>query len=110
MDCMSYLVVSLDLENPSEADLSPSYLTNNIQFGLKTLFGEVGAGIPFSVLKVSRKDQNAPTTALLSCPDTCLVKLRTGLTLQGSYQGQDCCYTVKEVTKSLLSIRGESAV
>jgi len=98
MTTNTYLVVKLDIESVPEVDRSITYLENNIIFSLKTLFGDCGAAIPFSVLKFS------DLTAVLSCPDTSVVKLRTALTLQNTYQGHSCCYTVLEVSKNLLCI------
>jgi len=98
MSTLTYLLVKIDIEDSAEVDTSVHYLETNITFSLKTLFGDCGAGIPFSVLKF----QNL--TAVLSCPDQSLVKLRTALTLQGTYQGNSCCYTVLRVTKNLLCL------
>ena len=100
MTCNSYLLVKLETENSSELDTSISYLTSNIGLSLQTLFGEVGqlvasqlieitktiligAAIPFSVLSFSSETRKA----ILECPEIELVKLRTALTLQNSYQG-----------------------
>jgi len=96
-------VITLDVDNPREVDLSTSYLRNNIQFSLRTLFGEIGAAIPFDVCDVLVKEDNS-ITSLISCPTPSLLKLRSALTLQSTYQGQDCCYIVKTVTNNLLTI------
>jgi len=98
MTTHTYLVVKLDIESASEVDRSINYLESNIIFALKTLFGDCGTAIPFSVLKFS------DATAVLSCPDTSVVKLRTALTLQNTFQGHPCCYTVTKVTKNLLCL------
>jgi len=98
MSTHTYLLVKLDIEGCAEVDTSVNYLETNITFSLKTLFGDCGAAIPFSVLKFENQ------TALLSCPDISLVKLRTALTLQKTYQGNNCCYTVQKVTKNLLCL------
>jgi len=98
MSTQTYLLVNLDIEDSAEVDTSVHYLETNITFSLKTLFGDCGAAIPFSVLKFE------DLTAVLSCPDKSLVKLRTALTLQGTYQGNTCCYSVQKVTKNLLSL------
>jgi len=98
MSTHTYLLVKLDIEDSTEVDTSIHYLETNITFSLKTLFGDCGAAIPFSVLKFQ------DLTALLACPDKSLVKLRSALTLQGTYQGNTCCYTVQTISKNLLSL------
>ena len=87
---------------------------------LKTIFGDLGAAIPFTVLKYCSDTKSV----IISCPDTDLVKLRTAITLQNSYQGLesflklvenyyfncylitgiDCCYSVTRVVKDLISL------
>ena len=44
----------------------------------------IGAAIPFSVLSFNSETRRA----ILECPEIDLVKLRTALTLQDSYQGR----------------------
>jgi len=102
MSEQSYLLVKLELDSKSsrDTDTSPHYITNNIIFSLKSVFGELGAATPFTVLRYSSDSK----TLILSCPDTCLVKLRSALTLQSSYQGIDCCYSVIRVVKDLISL------
>ena len=95
----SYLLIKLEVDDSTELDTSIQYLETNITFALKTLFGDCGAYIPFSVLKFS------DLRAIISCPDTCLIKLRTALTLQKTYQGSLCCFTILKATKNLLTIR-----
>jgi len=100
MSCRSFLLVKLEAENSAELDTSLSYLTSNILVSLQSIFGQVGAAIPFSVLSFNRETNRA----ILECPDTDLVKLRTALTLQNSYQGSACCYSVERVCPDLVSL------
>ena len=85
MPQQSYLLVKLEIEEKAikEIDTSLEYFSNNISVCLKSVFGEVGAAIPFSVLKYFPDS----SSLIVSCPDSGLVKLRTALTLQSSYQG-----------------------
>jgi len=98
MTTHTYLLVRIDIDDSSEVDRSIHYLETNITYSLKTLFGDCGAAIPFSVLRF------CSLTAVLSCPDHSLVKLRTALTLQSTYQGHPCCYTVVKLSKNLLCL------
>ena len=122
MSQQSYLLVKLETEtNSTDLDTSPEYITNNIGVSLKTIFGDLGAAIPFTVLKYCSDTRSV----IISCPDTDLVKLRTAITLQNSYQGLesslkllvenyyfnyslitgiDCCYSVTRVVKDLISL------
>jgi len=101
MSQLSYLLIKIDLDGDiSELDTSKEYINNNIKSSLKTVFGELGAGIPFSVLKYFPDTRSI----VLECPDSGLVKLRTALTLQNNYQGVDCCYSVSRVTKDLVCL------
>ena len=95
-----YLQVKLETDNDAEVDTSLAYLENNIRFSLKSVFGEVGAALPFSVLQFSSRTRQA----VVRCSHTGLVKLRTALTLQRSYQGAACCYTVCRASPSLLAL------
>jgi len=100
MTCTRYLLVKLETENCKDLDTSVSYLTSNIILSLQQVFGEVGAAIPFSVLNFSTESRKA----ILACPESGLVRLRTALTLQKSYQGSACCYSVERVSPDLLSL------
>ena len=77
--------MKLEIEGKAikEIDTSLDYITNNIIVSLKSVFGELGAAIPFSVLKYCPDS----SSLIVSCPDSGLVKLRTALTLQNNYQG-----------------------
>ena len=117
----SYLLVKLEFEeNNCDLDTSLEYITNNICGSLKAVFGEVGASIPFSVIKYCPET----SSTIIECPDTCLVKLRTALSLQNSYQGinltklplrnivleyivlsgVECCFTVSQIAKDLICL------
>jgi len=98
MTTHTYLLVKIDIENSVEVDKSINYLETNITFALKTLFGDCGAAIPFSVLKFS------DFQAVLCVSDDNVVKFRTALTLQNTYQGNTCCYSVIRITKNLLCL------
>ena len=56
--------------------------------------------MPFSVLSFDRDSRHV----VLECAECDVVRLRTALTLQGSYQGSACCYSVERVTSDLLSL------
>ncbi|CAF89200.1 unnamed protein product, partial [Tetraodon nigroviridis] len=84
-----YLCVFSELEDestkPSAVELKYFIIT-----GLKNVFGEVGAGLDFDVLKYSEDT----LTAFLRVPSRGLVKLWSSLTLLGSYQNQACAFRV----------------
>lgn len=93
--CSCYLHVRLEIgEGDGEVDRSLKYLDNVVSLALKTLFGEVGAAIPFMVKKFFESE------AVIECPDTGLTRLRAALTLQSTYQGRPCCFTTTAVTQS----------
>ena len=105
MSNQSYLLVKLEFEeNNCDLDTSLEYITNNICGSLKAVFGEVGASIPFSVIKYCPET----SSAIIECPDTCLVKLRTALSLQNSYQGIISKFPVI-YCESMLFFQGSSA-
>ena len=86
MSHQSYLLVKLEFDsNLTQLDTSEEYIRNNILTSLKTVFGELGAAVPFCVVKYL-SDINS---VIISCPDTNLVKFRTALTLQSQYQGRE---------------------
>ena len=90
--------------------VNEEYVLNNITYGLKTLFGEVGAACPIEILKLApnKNDSNdtfgSEYTIILMCPSDFTVKLRASLTLHGSYQGERCAYHVVKAADSLLSL------
>jgi len=98
MSATSYILLRIEIEDNINIDTSKQYLETNIVYSLKTLFGDCGAGIPFTVL------QFVDFKAVVTVPDSSVVKFRTALTLQGSYQGINCCYTILKVSKSILCI------
>jgi len=98
MSAISYILLRIEFEDNENIDASKEYLETNIIYSLKTLFGDCGAGIPFTVLEF------ADFRAVVTVPDSSVVKFRTALTLQGNYQGINCCYTILKVTKSILCI------
>ncbi|KAL7843162.1 hypothetical protein AOLI_G00246740 [Acnodon oligacanthus] len=72
--------------------------------GLKDLYGEVGAAIPFDVLTF---DQTA-LSAILRVFSSGLVKLWSALTLIGSYANEPCAFRVTQVSPFLLALSGNS--
>ena len=90
--------------------VTEEYVLNNIVYGLKTLFGEVGASCPIEILKLnsnnneSDKPMDSEYNIILMCPSDFTVKLRASLTLHGSYQGERCAYHVIKTADSLLSL------
>jgi len=74
-----------------------------------TLFGEVGAAIPFSVREVqngkgsaaeSGKGLSTKGDIVIEVLDSGLDRLRAAATLQGTYQGQEACFTTIAVSSS----------
>ncbi|KAM9859996.1 ribonuclease P protein subunit p14 [Aulostomus maculatus] len=98
-----YLKVCLVLEDDSTR-LSAVDLKHFIITGLRNLHGEVGAALPFDLLKY---DENT-LTALLRVYSRGLVKLWSSLTLLGSYQNQACAFRVLQVSPFLLALSGNS--
>jgi len=90
--------------------VTEDYVLNNIVYGLKTLFGEVGASFPINILKLSSEKSGAfeidknEFGIILMCPADCAVKLRASLTLHGTYQGERCAYHILKAANSLLSL------
>ncbi|XP_062264690.1 ribonuclease P protein subunit p14 [Platichthys flesus] len=98
-----YLNVCLVLEDES-TKLSAVEFKQFITSGLKGLYGEVGAALPFDVLKYNEDKR----TALLRVYSRGLVKLWSSLTLLGSYQNQACAFRVLQVSPYLLALTGNS--
>merc|ERR1712029_446629 len=104
----AYLLVKLELEgkfgdkqHQNSVDLSEDYLLHNVTHGLTRLFGQSGSAAPVEIHQVQRsqvKHKSAVTDLVITCPTHFVKKLRASLTLQGSYQGQPCVYTVLEVS------------
>jgi hypothetical protein len=90
--------------------VTEDYVLNNIVYGLKTLFGEVGASFPINILKLSSEKAGAfdnnknEYRIVVMCPTECAVKLRASLTLHGTYQGERCAYHILKAANSLLSL------
>ncbi|TRY70200.1 hypothetical protein TCAL_01208, partial [Tigriopus californicus] len=84
----------------SQLDFSLLYLTNNVTFALKNLFGEIGAAVPVEVIKFYPKSSQL----IVQCPSDWAVKVRASLSLQSSYQGQSCAYQVIKDSATLLSL------
>jgi len=103
------VLLQFDKENKNR-QVTEDYVRNNIVYGLKTLFGEVGAAFPISILQLSPEDTKSFSMnktefkIILTCPTDCAVKLRASLTLHGSYQGEKCAYHVMTAADSLLSL------
>jgi len=108
--CASYLHLRLEIgEGGREVDLSPEYMESHLIMALKTLFGEVGAAIPFSVREVQSGKGSATETGkglstkgeiVIEVLDSGLDRLRAAATLQGTYQGQEACFTTIAVSSS----------
>jgi len=106
----AYLLVKLELENADgiakkSVDLGEDYLLHNVVHGLTKLYGQAGAAAPVDIHQLVNTDKKTSQTELvLSCPQHFVKKLRASLTLQGSYQGQLCVYTVLEVSSDPSSL------
>jgi len=112
----AYLLVKLELESSGggkvdrkSIDLGEDYLLHNVVHGLTKLYGQAGSAAPVEIHQLINTDKKTGETLLvLTCPQHFVKKLRASLTLQGSYQGQPCVYTVQEVSSdpsSLISTR-----
>ena len=108
-DYFFHVLLEFDRGNKNR-QVTEDYVLNNITFGLKSLFGEVGAAFPVSVLQFSQmKSQSSAVNKdeyklILTCPADCAVKFRASLTLHGSYQGERCAYHVITAADNLLSL------
>uniref|UniRef100_A0A1A8EMY6 Uncharacterized protein n=1 Tax=Nothobranchius korthausae TaxID=1143690 RepID=A0A1A8EMY6_9TELE len=98
-----YMKVCLVLQD-QETRLNAVELKSLIITGLKDLHGEVGAALPFDVLKFDE----GSLTAVLRVRSGGLVKLWSSLTLQGYYQSQACAFRVLQVSPFLLALTGNS--
>lgn len=99
----NYMKICLVLEDESTR-LTAVELKQFIITGLKSLYGEVGAALPFDLLKYNEDT----LTALLRVYSKGLVKLWSSLTLLGSYQNQACAFRVLQVSPFLLALTGDS--
>ncbi|KAL2091668.1 hypothetical protein ACEWY4_013931 [Coilia grayii] len=72
--------------------------------GLRQLYGEVGAALPFDVLKF---DPSTLTGMVRVC-NSSLVKLWSAITLIGSYQNELCAFRVTQVSPFLIALSGNS--
>lgn len=98
-----YMRISLELESKNTR-LTPAQLKQLIITGLKDLYGEVGAALPFDLLKF---DENTLTAVLRVC-NRGLVKLWSALTLLGFYQNELCAFRIIQVSPFLLALSGNS--
>ena len=93
-----------------DRQVTQDYVHNNIIYGLRTLFGEVGASFPITILQLlaeaseSFSKNKNEFKIVLMCPIDCAVKVRASLTLHGSYQGEKCAYHVITAADNLLSL------
>ena len=108
-DYFFHVLLQFDSVNKNR-QVTEDYVLNNIIYGLKTLFGEVGAAFPIRVLQFSTENSKVPAMSIkeykliVTCPTDCAVKLRASLTLHGSYQGERCAYHVISAADNLLSL------
>ncbi|XP_039547240.1 ribonuclease P protein subunit p14 [Pimephales promelas] len=98
-----YMKISLVLANGNRNIPSADFKQLVIR-GLKELYGEIGASIPFDLLKF---DENE-LTGVLRVYNSGLVKLWSALTLLGSYQNEACAFRVTQVSPFLLALSGNS--
>ncbi|XP_058856252.1 ribonuclease P protein subunit p14-like isoform X3 [Acipenser ruthenus] len=84
--------------------LNAAHFKQLIISSLRELYGEIGAALPFDVLKF---EENT-LSAVLRVYSSALVRLWSALTLLGGYQGQPCGVRVVQVTPFLLALSGNS--
>ncbi|XP_026996540.2 ribonuclease P protein subunit p14 isoform X1 [Tachysurus fulvidraco] len=99
-----YLKIYLDFENHDKKSLSPEQFKQFIISGVKDLYGEVGAALPFDLLTF---DQHT-LSAVLRVYNRGLVKLWSALTLIGAYENKPCAFRVTQVSPFLLALSGNS--
>lgn len=112
----AYLLVKLELESTGggkvdkkSIDLGEDFLLHNVVHGLTKLYGQVGSAAPVDIYQlVNTNKKTGQTSLVLTCPQHFVKKLRASLTLQGSYQGQPCVYTVLEVSSDPSSLTRQS--
>ncbi|XP_058229425.1 ribonuclease P protein subunit p14 [Hemibagrus wyckioides] len=98
-----YMKINLVCENRSKT-LSPEQFKQLIISGVKDLYGEVGAALPFDLLTF---DQHT-LSAILRVYNRGLVKLWSALTLIGAYENKPCAFRVTQVSPFLLALSGNS--
>lgn len=81
-------------------NLLPVYVKGCIEQSLHRLFGEIGGLTTVDLLKLDAKRNRI----ILRVPEAFYVKLRTALTLIGSFQNIDCCFHVNSVSSCLLAL------
>ena len=105
------VLLQFDKEDKNR-QVTEEYVLNNITYGLKTLFGEVGAAFPISVIQFlppnGQQINKNELRLILTCPAECAVKVRASLTLHGSYQGERCAYHVLAAADNILSLSNTS--
>ncbi|XP_038666433.1 ribonuclease P protein subunit p14 [Scyliorhinus canicula] len=100
-----YLKVGLAFEETRPGfRLNAAHFKQLIVSALKDLHGEIGAALPFDVLKFEEET----LTSILRVKSNGLVKLWSALTLLGSYQNQKCAFRVTQVSPFLLALSGNS--
>ncbi|XP_033885611.1 ribonuclease P protein subunit p14-like isoform X2 [Acipenser ruthenus] len=98
-----YMKISLIFEG-GNIRLNAAHFKQLIISSLRELYGEIGAALPFDVLKF---EENT-LSAVLRVYSSALVRLWSALTLLGGYQGQPCGVRVVQVTPFLLALSGNS--
>nr|CAD7573782.1 unnamed protein product [Timema californicum] len=93
-----------ELSRKQADTITAAYFKNHVLGALRTLFGGIGSSVDIDVLKY---DEDS-CRAILRCPATSYVKLRSSLTLCGDYSGIPCAYRVRNASPCLLSLLGDS--
>ncbi|XP_030633108.1 ribonuclease P protein subunit p14 [Chanos chanos] len=98
-----YMKMSLILEDESKRLIAAEF-KQLIVSGLRDLYGEIGAAIPFDLLTFDESTK----TAILRVYNSGLVKLWSAITLIGSCQNELCAVRVTQVSPFLLALCGNS--
>jgi len=98
------LEIALELlhKNKSDITLTEAYVHQALVFGLKNLFGEVGASYPIEIEKLNPTDYGA--SIIIRCPAFCYIKVHSSITLLDSYQSKPCAFHVSRVGTNLLEL------
>ncbi|XP_053576941.1 ribonuclease P protein subunit p14 isoform X2 [Bombina bombina] len=98
-----YMKIQLVFEEEG-VKLNPAQFKHLIVSALKELHGEVGAAVPFDLLKY---DENK-LCGILRVLSSGLVKLWSSLTLLHHYQNRKCAFRIIQTSPFLLALAGNS--
>ncbi|XP_044264188.1 ribonuclease P protein subunit p14 [Tribolium madens] len=99
-----YLDISLRLHDNPDYELTVVYFKKHIIGAVSELFGEAATCIDIDVLKYNSLTRRG----ILKVPAEYYVKIRSSLTLCGSFNNVICSYKIHKASPLLLNLQGDS--